>query len=75
MTGDESDMSKQVLIFKEKLEELFPNIKVKLIDERWSTKQATRTLLEADTSRAKRKKVIDKMAAQVILETYLSQGE
>ncbi|MBS1468948.1 MAG: Holliday junction resolvase RuvX, partial [Erysipelatoclostridium sp.] len=73
--GDESDMSKQVLIFKEKLEELFPNIKVKLIDERWSTKQATRTLLEADTSRAKRKKVIDKMAAQVILETYISQGE
>lgn len=75
MSGDESDMSKQVLIFKEKLEELFPNIKVKLIDERWSTKQATRTLLEADTSRAKRKKVIDKMAAQVILETYISQGE
>ena len=30
MSGDESDMSKQVLIFKEKLEELFPNIKVGL---------------------------------------------
>lgn len=75
MSGDESEMSKRVLEFKSRLEQLLPAIKIKLIDERWSTKQATRTLLEADTSRAKRKKVIDKMAAQVILETYLNQGE
>jgi putative Holliday junction resolvase len=40
-------------------------------DERLSTVAATRTLLEADLSRAKRAKVIDKMAAQVILQSYL----
>ncbi|MFA4981252.1 MAG: Holliday junction resolvase RuvX, partial [Candidatus Omnitrophota bacterium] len=33
--------------------------------------QAERTLLEADLSRAKRKRVMDKMAAQVILQGYL----
>ena len=59
--------------FKEKIESALPDVKVVLIDERWTTKQATRYLLEADLSRAKRKKVIDKMAAVVILETYLAQ--
>jgi putative Holliday junction resolvase len=40
-------------------------------DERLTTVAATRTLLEADVSRAKRAKVIDKLAAQVILQGYL----
>ena len=53
------------------IENAIPGIKVVLIDERWTTKQANRVLLQADLSRAKRKKVIDKMAAVVILETYL----
>lgn len=40
-------------------------------DERLSTVAATRTLLEGDVSRAKRKNVIDKMAAVFILQGYL----
>jgi len=40
-------------------------------DERLSTVGAERTLLEADVSRKKRKKVIDKMAAVFILQGYL----
>lgn len=40
-------------------------------DERLTTFEAERTLLEADVSRAKRKKVIDKMAAALILKGYL----
>ncbi|HLO03594.1 MAG TPA: Holliday junction resolvase RuvX [Symbiobacteriaceae bacterium] len=40
-------------------------------DERLTTVAATKTLLEADVSRAKRAKVIDKVAAQVILQGYL----
>ena len=40
-------------------------------DERLSTVGAERALLEADLSRAKRKKVIDKMAAVFILQGYL----
>ncbi|MDD6250267.1 MAG: Holliday junction resolvase RuvX [Bacillales bacterium] len=73
MSGDESDHSLMCREFKEKIESALPDVKVVLIDERWTTKQATRYLLEADLSRAKRKKVIDKMAAVVILETYLAQ--
>ena len=71
MSGDESDHSIMCREFKARIEKEIPGIKVVLIDERWTTKQATRTLLEADLSRNKRKKVIDKMAAVVILETYL----
>ncbi|AGA69906.1 RNAse H-fold protein YqgF [Desulfitobacterium dichloroeliminans LMG P-21439] len=44
---------------------------VLLWDERLSTIGAQRSLLEADLSRAKRKKVIDKMAAVFILQGYL----
>lgn len=71
MSGDESDHSILSRKFKLMLEEAIPNLKVVLIDERWTTKQANRRLLEADLSRKKRKNVIDKMAAVVILDTYL----
>lgn len=43
------------------------------VDERLTTVSAERVLLEADVSRAKRKKVIDKMAAVVILQSYLDR--
>jgi len=46
-------------------------VPVKLWDERLSTVAAGRVLLEADMSRAKRKKIIDKVAAAVILQGYL----
>lgn len=49
------------------------NIPVILWDERLTTAAAERVLLEADMSRKKRKKVIDKMAAVMILQTYLDQ--
>jgi len=47
------------------------NLPVILWDERLSTMAAERILLEADVSRKKRKKVIDKMAASVILQGFL----
>lgn len=48
-------------------------ISVSLWDERLSTVAAERMLIDADVSRAKRKKVIDKMAAVLILQGYLDQ--
>ncbi|RUS48638.1 Holliday junction resolvase RuvX [Cohnella sp. AR92] len=46
-------------------------IPVVMWDERLTTVAATRTLLEADVSRAKRKLVVDKMAAAILLQNYL----
>jgi putative pre-16S rRNA nuclease len=44
---------------------------VETYDERLSTVAAERVLIDADVSRKKRKKVIDKMAAAIILQSYL----
>ena len=75
MSGEESDHSKMCMKFKEMIEKSIPNVKVNMVDERWTTKQANRFLLEADLSRNKRKKVIDKMAAVINLETYLQYAK
>jgi putative holliday junction resolvase len=56
--------------FAGELERLF-GLPVVLWDERLTTIAAERVLLEADVSRKKRKKVIDKMAASMILQGYL----
>ena len=71
MNGTESEHSMMSRKFKEMIEKALPKCKVALIDERLSTVEATNYLLQADLSRKKRKKVIDKMAAVVILDTYL----
>ncbi len=67
--GPKAELSEE---FKKKLEEKL-NIKVHLQDERLSTKEATDILIIGDTSRKKRKKVIDSMAASIILQTYLDK--
>lgn len=59
------------LQYKEQLQEALPTVELIMWDERLSTMAAERSLLEADVSRQKRKKVIDKMAAVFILQGYL----
>ena len=51
------------------------DIPIEWVDERLTTVSAERTLLEADVSRKKRKKVIDMMAAVLILQTYLESRQ
>lgn len=59
--------------YGEKLVELF-GLPVDYQDERLTTVEAERLLIEqADVSRGKRKKVIDKLAAQLILQNYLDR--
>ena len=60
--------------FKKKLESKF-KLPVHLVDERLSTVAANRVLVkEADVSRRKRKKAVDKLAASFILQTYLDRN-
>ena len=61
------------LKYKEALAEQMPELEIVMWDERLSTMAAERSLLEADVSRQKRKKVIDKMAAVFILQGYLDR--
>ncbi|MBS3984956.1 MAG: Holliday junction resolvase RuvX [Selenomonadales bacterium] len=50
-------------------------VPLSFVDERFSTRIATQTLLLADTSRQKRKQVVDRLAAQLILQAYLDRAE
>lgn len=59
-----------VLKFKEKLEKEI-DIAIDLFDERLTTAQAEKLLISGDIRRDKRKKVIDKLAAVLILQSYL----
>ena len=70
MNNTEGERVEKTLAFKKRLEKEL-KLPVELWDERLSTVAAERSLLEADLSRAKRKKVIDKMAAMYILQGYL----
>jgi len=70
MDGSYSAKTKEVVEFMDSLLK-FVNVPVKTWDERLTTVQAERALLEADMSRAKRKRLTDKLAAQIILQSYL----
>lgn len=59
--------------FKEKLEKKL-NIPIYLQDERLTTKQAEDVLIANNTSRKKRKKVIDALAATIILQSFLDRS-
>ncbi|MFU0823977.1 Holliday junction resolvase RuvX [Clostridium sp.] len=70
MNGTVGEQGQKVLefcnILKDKVE-----IPIKMWDERLTTAAAERAMLEANLSRAKRKKIVDKMAATYILQGYL----
>ena len=60
--------------FKEKLESKI-DMKINLIDERLSTVEAENYLISEDMRREDRKKIIDAVAASVILDTYLRMNK
>lgn len=73
MNGTEGERCEVVKAFLDEVRKVYPDVHITFWDERLSTVAATRSLLEADVSRRKRKKVIDKMAAVFILQGYLDR--
>ncbi len=72
MNGSLGPMAEKVDAFIQKLATIM-SIPIEKYDERMSTSQVERMLIESDMSRAKRKAVRDKLAAQVILQGYLDR--
>ncbi|HHU23496.1 MAG: Holliday junction resolvase RuvX [Bacilli bacterium] len=72
MDGSVGFQGEYVLKFKAMLESLV-DIEIILEDERLTSTQANKVMLEADISRRKRKKAIDKLAATLILQSYLDR--
>ena len=72
MNGTKGERAEKTEEFVEKMKEV-NDLPVTYWDERLSTVMAERQLIAADVSRKKRKSVIDKMAAVVILQGYLDR--
>ena len=71
MDGTQGERCEIVRSFADEIRKVLPQVKIIFWDERLSTVAAAKSLIAADVSRAKRKKVIDKMAAVFILQGYL----
>ena len=74
MDGSEGARVEITRAFGEELKEFIPEIPVSYLDERLTTVQAERMLIDGGVRREKRKKVIDKVAATLILQAYLDRG-
>ena len=68
--GQEGPAAQRARVFGDKLRAAL-HLPVELIDESFSTVEAEAVLLAADVSRARRKQVVDKLAAAVILQRWL----
>ncbi len=67
LDGTDSPRTQSVRAFARNLEQPL-GLPILLWDERWSTQAVTRTLIDADASRARRAELVDKMAAAYILQ-------
>ena len=72
LTGERGIAAERIDRFVDALARKFTGT-IHRVDERMTTAQATKTLIGADISRAKRKTVVDKIAASLILETFLTR--
>ena len=72
MDGTIGFQAEYCLEFKKILEERL-SLEVIMVDERLTTKMADSVMLKADISRNKRKKNVDKLAATIILQSYLDR--
>ncbi len=73
MDGTEGERAIKTREFGSLLEEK-SGLKVKYVDERLTSVSAERLLIEADVRRENRKKVIDKISATIILQSYLDRN-
>lgn len=75
LDGQKGESAEKILAFIRRLEEN-TDIEIETADERFSTAFSQKAMIEADASRKKRRRNIDKVAAAVILQGYLdSRGE
>lgn len=70
LNGERGIAAQAMDAFVEDLRAIFAGT-IHRVDERLTTAQATKSLIAADVSRAKRREVVDRMAAALILESFL----
>jgi putative Holliday junction resolvase len=72
LSGERGIAARNMDAFVERLRRVYAGA-IHRVDERMTTAQVTKGLIAADVSRKKRKQVVDKMAAALILESFLAR--
>ena len=72
LNGQENEQTAKTREFIDKLVEIC-DVPVEYLEERFTTLSAERVLIEGNVRRENRKKVIDKVAATIILQNYLDR--
>ena len=77
LDGSESLVMPHVLGFARGLKKRYPTIELHWVDERFTSKIATKTILDAGVSRKKRqdKGLVDTVSAVIILQSYMEQRQ
>lgn len=71
LSGEMSEMGKACQLFKERLLEEYPDLKIVMVDERLTSVSAHKTLSNLGMNSKKQKEVVDMIAAEEILNTYM----
>lgn len=75
LSGNQSEMSETVLRFKKDLEEMDPELDIHLVDERLTSVTANQNISDRGMNHQQRKDSVDKIAACIILDTYIRTKE
>lgn len=75
MSGNIGQAAEEVMAFAELLKKDLGDVAVDFWDERLSTRETERTLISLDVSSSKRRKLLDQMSAQTILQSYLDSSK
>ncbi|SFD80165.1 Holliday junction resolvase RuvX [Thermophagus xiamenensis] len=76
-SGEDSESMKYIRPFVRSLKNKYPHIPVYMVDERYTSKMAFQTMIDAGLSKKKRrdKWLIDKISATIILQTFLEENQ
>ena len=75
LSGNQSEMSETVLRFKADLEEMDPELDIHLVDERLTSVTANQNISDRGMNHQQIKDSVDKIAACIILDTYIRTKE
>lgn len=76
LDGNPNEMTPKVIIFRDRLSKLYPDKKLVLIDERFTSKMAMQSMIAIGSKKKDRKEKagnLDKVSAAIILQSYLEQ--
>jgi putative Holliday junction resolvase len=76
LDGKANEMTPRVISLKDRLSKLFPEKKLVLVDERFTSKMALQSMIAMGSKKKDRKEKtgnLDKVSAAIILQTYLEQ--